>query len=723
MLKTISFFSVGALLLLGCGKPAAMPAASAESAVLALSAFYSGELTPAADPNLRGVVSTSATDGGFIAPPSAVGPGSDQGVVPAPGSGPVASNPVPGPGAPAAGPASGSAPGVVPAPAPVAGSSAPGSSVPSSPGTVGSSTPPVSGSNPAPGGTDGGTISPPAPGGSQPDSGAIATNPPAVSPVGPEPSPIVQNPPTGGTTPIVQNPPTGGTTPPSGPIAQNPPIGGTTSPGGPIAQTPPTGGSAQPPTSGSDGGTIAPPAPGGSQPDSGAVATNPPAIPPAGPQPSPIVQNPPTGGTAPIAQNPPSGGTTPPGGPIAQNPPAGGPAQPPAPGSDGGTIGQNPPKNPPQDGGSVCVPGKDCISIEVEMNRVCSARRSLISFPEFVFFEEARRPLLTFESDVSACVRAPNSRSLASMTGNLPHPVESQLVRILLGAASSNPRTYVFGSQGLGQVDLLKGKYRTRLAFNLNQIRTWFPQSWSNLYVNARVCDDTNQDGLCEGEKVSNQLLAQASGFRLSRIPSKIGLLVWNGRSRTLKEDPRLCEMQISPLVLDLNGDGLKFSSAEEGVVFDLDGNGEPVLTAWATAVDDALLVRDLDRNGRIDSGKELFGSATILKNGLKARNGFLALADLDSNANGLFDRGDREWSELKLWSDRNQDGISDPEELIGLNRVNLVSIDLGYVDSAEIDPHGNETRQRSTYQLRSSAGKIFIRQVIDIWFSTLKLQ
>lgn len=367
--------------------------------------------------------------------------------------------------------------------------------------------------------------------------------------------------------------------------------------------------------------------------------------------------------------------------------------------------------------------GQDCLSIDVEMSRVCSARRSLIAFPGFVFFEEARRPILTFESDISACVRAPNTRSLASMGGSLPHPVESQLVNILLGKASSSARTYLFGSEDLERVDLLKGKHRTRLSLRLSQIRTWFPQSWSSLYVSARVCDDTNQDGLCEGEKTSNQLLAQSSGFRLSRIPSKLNLLVWNGRSRTLREDPRLCEMQISPLVLDLSGDGLKFSAAESGVVFDLDGNGEPVLTAWAAALDDALLVRDVDGNGFIDSGRELFGSATVLKNGAKARNGFLALADLDSNANGRFDRGDADWNELKLWVDRNHDGVSDSGELMGLSRVNLESIDLGYVDSAEIDPHGNETRQRSTYQLRSPAGKFYTRQVIDIWFSTLKLQ
>jgi hypothetical protein len=52
-------------------------------------------------------------------------------------------------------------------------------------------------------------------------------------------------------------------------------------------------------------------------------------------------------------------------------------------------------------------------------------------------------------------------------------------------------------------------------------------------------------------------------------------------------------------------------------------------------------VVRDLNGNGTIDSGRELFGDNTILTRGARAgqvaANGFEALADLDSNADGKF--------------------------------------------------------------------------------------
>lgn len=180
--------------------------------------------------------------------------------------------------------------------------------------------------------------------------------------------------------------------------------------------------------------------------------------------------------------------------------------------------------------------------------------------------------------------------------------------------------------------------------------------------------------------------------------------------------------MQISPLVLDLNGDGFRFTSPQKGVLFDLNDEGEQVLTAWTVSgADDVFVVRDIDRNGTIDTGAELFGSATRLKSGARAANGFDALADLDSNANGVFDPKDAAWPEIGVWLDRNHNGVSERGELYSLNRAGVQSINLEYLNAQEIDAHGNETRQRSTYH-RQVQGASALRQVIDIWFSTLKV-
>lgn len=75
-----------------------------------------------------------------------------------------------------------------------------------------------------------------------------------------------------------------------------------------------------------------------------------------------------------------------------------------------------------------------------------------------------------------------------------------------------------------------------------------------------------------------------------------------------------------SPLVLDLDGNGfdIKLLSAY-GPRFDQDGDGRYSRTAWVEATD-GLLALDLNGNGMIDSGVELFGNNFLLPSGQRAR-------------------------------------------------------------------------------------------------------
>ena len=131
-------------------------------------------------------------------------------------------------------------------------------------------------------------------------------------------------------------------------------------------------------------------------------------------------------------------------------------------------------------------------------------------------------------------------------------------------------------------------------------------------------------------------------------------------------------EAQTSPLVIDLDGDGIETTSMTGGTYFDHDGNGFSEKTAWA-GKDDGLLVRDLNNNGQIDNGSELFGNNTVLSNGEKAANGFEALKDLDSNNDGVFNNQDTAWNEVKVWKDTNQNGIVDEGELLTLEQANVI--------------------------------------------------
>lgn len=94
---------------------------------------------------------------------------------------------------------------------------------------------------------------------------------------------------------------------------------------------------------------------------------------------------------------------------------------------------------------------------------------------------------------------------------------------------------------------------------------------------------------------------------------------------------------------------------------------------------DDGVLVRDLNQNGLIDNGSELFGNQTVLYDGRKAKNGFEALADLDSNQDGVFDYYDPAYQEILIWQDKNQNGSSEYDELFTLEEIGIDLIGLAY--------------------------------------------
>ncbi|MGD9499036.1 MAG: hypothetical protein AB7V33_00910 [Halothiobacillus sp.] len=115
------------------------------------------------------------------------------------------------------------------------------------------------------------------------------------------------------------------------------------------------------------------------------------------------------------------------------------------------------------------------------------------------------------------------------------------------------------------------------------------------------------------------------------------------------------------PLTLDLDGDGLETVGIDSGrlVYFDHNGDGVKTATGWVGS-DDGFLVLDRNGNGTIDSGAELFGDSTVLADGSTAADGFAALAEQDTNGDGVVDANDTGWGDLRVWRDLNQNGISE---------------------------------------------------------------
>ena len=146
---------------------------------------------------------------------------------------------------------------------------------------------------------------------------------------------------------------------------------------------------------------------------------------------------------------------------------------------------------------------------------------------------------------------------------------------------------------------------------------------------------------------------------------------------------------------------------------------------AWTdAATEEAFLWIDLVANHRVDDGRELFGTGTVLPSGERARDGFEALGVYDvalhgGNDDGVIDRHDSIWSRLRLWVDRNHDGASTPDELRPLRESSVVAIDLPSVPAltALRDNHGNLHVIRTRYWIRDGH-QIFAREIHNVEFA-----
>ena len=170
-----------------------------------------------------------------------------------------------------------------------------------------------------------------------------------------------------------------------------------------------------------------------------------------------------------------------------------------------------------------------------------------------------------------------------------------------------------------------------------------------------------------------------------------------------------------TPLVLSFDEAPVEMRASAG--TFDVSGAGRCTGTDWPTAAT-PWLAMDLDGNGEIDSGAELFGSGTVMTNGRHADNGFTALAPLDEDRDGYVGPSDPRFGDILVWRDVDGNKRSTPAELTRLADEGVTRIALEHAVLEQCDARGNCGRERSRFEFQGAGGTVRSGAVIDVYLA-----
>ncbi|PHM16873.1 MAG: hypothetical protein CJD30_09285 [Sulfuricurvum sp. PD_MW2] len=246
-----------------------------------------------------------------------------------------------------------------------------------------------------------------------------------------------------------------------------------------------------------------------------------------------------------------------------------------------------------------------------------------------------------------------------------------------------------------------------------SSLRSYLNGTVSDVQIYDRALSETEVSSIANGGTGSSGLLthfdfegsnplldSSANGF--TAIPFGNPIVINNGTFTP-------------PIILDLNHDGITSVSLDDSYTyFDYAADGLKEHTAWIEK-GDALLIRDINNDGIINDGSELFGDRTKLADGTLASDGYSGLAQYDTNNDGVIDKNDANFSQLKLWKDTNQNGKTDVGELVDLSVAGVTSLSLNRANGSvytQTTENGNIVTNETNYS--SLAGTGIMR---DVWF------
>ena len=191
----------------------------------------------------------------------------------------------------------------------------------------------------------------------------------------------------------------------------------------------------------------------------------------------------------------------------------------------------------------------------------------------------------------------------------------------------------------------------------------------------------------------------------------------WSSEEQATGSCPALESLLPSPIVIDLDGNNFNdaFSDVAGGVVFDIYGLDNPIRLAWTRAgANVGFLALDRNGDGRISSGKELFGNYTDQPQ-TSDPNGFNALSVFDDNKDGVIDRNDSIWSQLRVWVDTCHCGDSRQGILYSLDDLEVSAIPLYHTADGREDSYGNQMRFRGVLRMQQQSRTI--PTIYDVFF------
>lgn len=301
--------------------------------------------------------------------------------------------------------------------------------------------------------------------------------------------------------------------------------------------------------------------------------------------------------------------------------------------------------------------------------------------------------------------------------------------RLADGTVTTAARTALYYSSGgkQGAIEFGIGSAGKSVSFNDNLVNysksayAALITSASRLHSNAvnrlaaLVEQQKSEQASGKGKEIHNENEAlKALQDLLNK--ANISLDLQGGVDNLQQNFDQIAKNYHTPLAIELYGEELLTTSVEDGVSFDMDGDGMAEQTAWLKK-GSGFLVWDKNGDGMVNDGTEMFGEATVMSDGKRAENGVEALKDLDSDNNNIINQYDELWGKLRIWHDENSNGKTEEGELSLLSDWDIQSISLDFAEINLKDEADNKILFESEVVLENGER----RKVADIDFQNDK--